>query len=433
MELKKIPSLLLLLSFNLLQLSSFTTIACTVPSNLTTLSINATSATLAWDAMPDATNGYQLRYRAVNTGNWQPTTSVFNNSWYLTGLTPEITYEFQVQSNCGNNTFSGFSGASLFTTLPTCMTPTNLSVLNIGSDAVDLTWTTTPNTIDYSIIYRIVGTGSWSLISNVLSNSLTLTGLSPDTNYELAIQSVCSNNDYSNFTAPPITFQTLAIVTVDVKIFLEGAYNTTTGFMHSALASNFLIPATQIFNQSPWSYTGTETANALSINVVDWVLVELRSAANRQIIVAQKAGLLLTTGRIIDVDGVTNGLLFDLQSNDDYYIVVRHRNHLDVMSATDVSIVNGELPYDFTTNSTQSLASQQLKAVGNGSFALHTGDCDGNGIINISDFNAYEGDFSTIDDYTAQGDFNLDGSVLIGDFNAYRPNASVIGVQEIRY
>ncbi len=432
MNSKKIPLLIVILSALLLTVSS--TFACTIPSNLSTSTLDATSATLTWDDAPDASSGYQLRYRVVNSGSWLPTVSVFSNSWYVTGLLPETTYEFEVQSNCGSSNFSGFSGVHFFTTLATCPTPANLSVLSVGSDAADLTWIPTPNAFSYSIVYRELGTSSWSLVSNVLDNPFTLTGLVEDTEYEVAIQANCGSGDYSDFTVTPIIFQTLATVMVDVKIFLEGAYDNSTGFMHSALANNFLIPATQIFNQSPWNYMGGEVAAGLSINVVDWVLVELRSAIDRQVIVARKAGLLLTTGRIIDVNGVTNGLLFDnLQGSGDYYIVVRHRNHLDVMSATDVSVVNNELVYDFTTSATQALGNEQLKDVGNDVFVLHSGDCDGNGIINVSDFNGYETDFSIIDSYTAQGDFNLDGSVLISDFNVYRPNASVIGVQEIRY
>lgn len=69
----------------------------------------------------------------------------------------------------------------------------------------------------------------------------------------------------------------------------------------------------------------------------------------------------------------------------DYYIVVRHRNHMAVMSAVPVPLPNINV-YSFAAGMNYALGSSQLKDMGDGNFALHAGDVDGNGVIVVSDF-----------------------------------------------
>jgi hypothetical protein len=65
--------------------------------------------------------------------------------------------------------------------------------------------------------------------------------------------------------------------------------------------------------------------------VVDWVFVELRSASDSTQVVATRSGLIQRDGDIVDVDGISP-LAFPLVGADSFYVVVRHRNHLGVMS-----------------------------------------------------------------------------------------------------
>ena len=67
--------------------------------------------------------------------------------------------------------------------------------------------------------------------------------------------------------------------------------------------------------------------------VTDWVSVELRDKADNTSILAQRAGLVQRDGDVIDLNGEL-GLRFKGIDVDDYYVVVRHRNHLGAMTST---------------------------------------------------------------------------------------------------
>ena len=66
-----------------------------------------------------------------------------------------------------------------------------------------------------------------------------------------------------------------------------------------------------------------------SSDIVDWVLVELRVGTATS--AGMRAAFLKNDGTIVDLDG-TSPVEFDGISSGNYYIVVKHRNHLAVMS-----------------------------------------------------------------------------------------------------
>ena len=115
---------------------------------------------------------------------------------------------------------------------------------------------------------------------------------------------------------------------VSVTLILEGSYNV--GNMNTALTNS--LPLTQPYS-SP-IHTGSESVSSgffsTHTNIVDWVAVELRSDINTK--VTSRAGFLLDTGEIVDLDGVSP-LKFIVESNS-YWFVVHHRNHLPIMSSS---------------------------------------------------------------------------------------------------
>lgn len=88
---------------------------------------------------------------------------------------------------------------------------------------------------------------------------------------------------------------------------------------------------------------GLAGANA----IVDWVFVEIRSSADVKNVIATRSGLLQRDGDIVDVDGVSDLNFPDLTA-DEFYVAVRHRNHLGVMS----QLVTGASLIDFTNKET---------------------------------------------------------------------------------
>ncbi|MGB0929798.1 MAG: hypothetical protein ACPGVB_03420 [Chitinophagales bacterium] len=217
----------------------------------------------------------------------------------------------------------------------------------------------------------------------------------------------------------------------DLKLVLEGAYNANTGEMNTFLRAKNLVPLSQPFNELPWQYEGIERVDSLifmPFNVVDWVLVELRNEADTSL-VAQKAAWLLSDGSVMDVSGRKGVLFEDIAPNDSYFLLVRHRNHLDVLSSIAVTLPN---TYDFTSASNQAAGNGQLVAVSENVFALKAGDVDGNGIVSIEDFNGYQTQQAFLNEY-AESDLSMDGLVSVKDYNAYRLRASELGIFVVRY
>lgn len=121
---------------------------------------------------------------------------------------------------------------------------------------------------------------------------------------------------------------------VDLKVFLQGPYNSPN--MNTDIQSS--VPKFHPYNTAPWNYAGTESAT-ITTDIVDWVLIELRtgsSPATATNVVGRQAALLKNDGTILASDGITN-VNFNLASGS-YYIVIYHRNHLPVMSATAISL-----------------------------------------------------------------------------------------------
>ncbi len=115
--------------------------------------------------------------------------------------------------------------------------------------------------------------------------------------------------------------------TVQIKVFLHGAFNGTD--MNTNLQVSSLLP-----NQNP--YTESENMPSFTNDMVDWVKLELRDASDSSSIIASRAALLRKDGQVVDLDGSLE-ITFDGVTVSSAYVVVRHRNHLGVMTKNPVS------------------------------------------------------------------------------------------------
>ncbi|RLD52070.1 MAG: hypothetical protein DRJ05_17775, partial [Bacteroidetes bacterium] len=127
---------------------------------------------------------------------------------------------------------------------------------------------------------------------------------------------------------------------VDILVFLEGPYSGSE--MGTGLNSGNQIPAAQPYNTAPWNYSGGETASPIpNIDVVDWVLIEMRDAENAAsatpgTMFAQQAALLLKDGSVVATDG-SSILQFNHTLEHKLFITVWHRNHIGIITANAVS------------------------------------------------------------------------------------------------
>jgi len=159
--------------------------------------------------------------------------------------------------------------------------------------------------------------------------------------------------------------------------------------------------------------------------IVDWVLVELRSAGDPTQILATRAALVQRDGDVVDMDGVSP-VVFANQNPGSYYVAVGHRNHLRVMTAAPVSVNAASALVDFTNPNTATYGNHAQATVGNVR-ALWAGDANtDNRVINAgpnNDQNAVltvvltdPGNTSGNANYIVNGygvtDLNLDGKTI---------------------
>ncbi|MCD4730467.1 MAG: hypothetical protein K8R74_07695 [Bacteroidales bacterium] len=213
---------------------------------------------------------------------------------------------------------------------------------------------------------------------------------------------------------------TVAISGIDLVVFLEGPYAGTEMTTDLNLAGE--IPLSQPYTGLPWNYPGTESVGSIpNTDVVDWVLIELRDATSATNAtgakrIAQQAGFLLKDGSVVGVDGLSN-LQFSTSFSSGLYLIVWHRNHLGVLSATALTGSGGLYSYDFSTSLSQAHGGGAgYKLVGTSVYGMPGGDENGDGDIDATDKAAWTVNAGTEGGYQS-ADFNMDNQVNNPDKN----------------
>ena len=136
---------------------------------------------------------------------------------------------------------------------------------------------------------------------------------------------------------------------LSIKINLQGPYSSNNANMKDDVRSSGLLPTMEPYAGLGYNHAsvgGTESINPAIINrsnsdaVVDWVIVELRSANDRTVVVAARSALLQKDGDIVELDGTSPLSFPGIAQGGSYFIAVRHRNHLAVMTVGKVDLVS---------------------------------------------------------------------------------------------
>ena len=331
----------------------------------------------------------------------------------------------------------------------------NIFVIDTLSDYLDLnTFESLVSSHNYTVAFTGERVVRWDFPNVLLPDSTTnevgsngfikfSIRVAPDVPQETAIHNIA--DIYFDFNEPiqtPDMFVTVCdecliqhhTRNLNAKILLEGAYDEN-GNMHTDI--NDIIPAVQPYRNAPYNYLGEEELAVIPSGMVDWVLVEARkgtpniSGERNTITVESRAALLMEDGSIRDVDGISPVAFEYLINGQDYYFCIRHRNHLDVLTANELEL-NDEMNYDFTTNINQAFGPSQMKLSEDNKALLYAGDYNGDGIIQISDYDVWKANPAILDTYE-NADGTLDGVIQLTDFDAWRPNKAKIGTVEIGF
>jgi hypothetical protein len=171
-----------------------------------------------------------------------------------------------------------------------------------------------------------------------------------------------------------IVFRTASSVAVNatVRCYLQGPYNSSTNTMSNALKQGGVLA----------THFGALPVPALA---VDSINVEIRDSLSAAASTkrAFAPAWLLTDGTIRDLLDTTKAYVgFTGVPTGNYYLVVRHRNHLAVMSSVRVGVDGSVTPpvYDFSSGQASAYGTNPMVATGT-RFSLYAGDVNGDGVV----------------------------------------------------
>ena len=181
--------------------SNFTTLdvdpPCTVsvPTGLTSSGVTSSGADISWDSQASATS-YDYQYRATGAASWTAVNTTATSA-SISGLAADTEYEFQVRAICPDQT-SAYSASSNFTTDQvggaSCDVAPALSASGITESSATISWPAIDGVTNHSYRYRLATGGSWTTGSTTAS-SVTISGLSADTEYEFRMRASCTTGN----------------------------------------------------------------------------------------------------------------------------------------------------------------------------------------------------------------------------------------------
>lgn len=237
-------------------------------------------------------------------------------------------------------------------------------------------------------------------------------------------------------------------VYVRAKAFLQGPFVGAERLMYDSLRTRGFLPLEEpygeltILDADTFPFVHVRNGGLEKIDpdvlttsgnnaIVDWIFLELRDANDDTQVISTRSALIQRDGDIVDLDGMSP-VGFPNTPVGDYYLAVRHRNHLGIMSATPLPLSSVTTSIDFTDPATpvfgdfpqRTQAERQMMYSGNinaDSWLTFTGS---NNDLDILFFQILEAtdntDFAVnfiLDGYY-QGDVDMNGSAIFqGPFN----------------
>ena len=202
------------------------------------------------------------------------------------------------------------------------------------------------------------------------------------------------------------------------------------GLMNDDLRVGNIIPkvspydnADVVSNSNVFNSGGISGAGLAKDNIVDWVWIEIRSGSDDTLIVDDISALVQRDGNVVAIDGVSDVILRGLTG--EYFVVVKHRNHLATMTSNKIPLSVNATTINYTNSGTATFGTNAQVQLSNGSMALWSGNVNGDIVVQytgstpdttgvLSEILNNPGNFLNFPTYIVAGynvhDVNMDGN-----------------------
>jgi hypothetical protein len=254
-----------------------------------------------------------------------------------------------------------------------------------GHDVEDLLNTTLEN-ISLAVLYN-GGNSDGQDVEGLLNTTLT--------NISLAVLYDGGNGDGFSSRQENVYLDPNQIVDLRLalKVILQGATINpiSSGIMNDILRADGLLPTMSPYpdmhsvNASVFNTGGTSGVGLEANDIVDWIWIEIRSQIDNTYIIDDRSALLQRDGDVVAFDGLSTITLEGFK--DSYFVAIKHRNHLGIMTSNAIPLSVTATNIDFTNSGTQTYGSNAQVQLTNGSNAMWTGNANGDTFIQYSGTN----------------------------------------------
>jgi len=248
--------------------------------------------------------------------------------------------------------------------------PSGFSVVRTGNSTT-FNWSTVPQADGYHI-YEIVSGSAPIRVNPLMIVGGTFTSTSTQST-KYMIRSVKLENTYSgsynNLSLGVFKdVQTQSQPILSIKFLLDGPFSA--GYMLDNLRSLGLVPTSDPYPSMGYNHIGASQPSTINPSllsqsgnqsIIDWVVVELRSSSNPSQILQTIPCLIRSDGMVVNTVGSTQ---IQTVISGNYYISIKHRNHLGCMTASPVLISSNIQTIDFTDEFFQTWGTNSRKRIG---------------------------------------------------------------------
>ena len=185
------------------------------PANPRETAKTETTISVAWNAVTNA-SGFRLAWKNKTKSSFTYVTlGATKTSYTLTDLDNGATYEWKVQALGDGVNFADSAYTTTRSVAPRRELATPTASSSAKPSSITVSWNAVPNAVRYSFSYKLAGETEWNDVDVQTNLGYTISGLSPNTQYDVRIRSIgddfnFTDSDYATLTVATSETETLS-------------------------------------------------------------------------------------------------------------------------------------------------------------------------------------------------------------------------------